>query len=368
MSAGIEDVAARAGVSTATVSRALRGLPNVSVATRKRVLAAARELDYVASANASSLASGRTSTVGVVSPYVSRWFFGNVISGAETVLRDAGFDLLLYTVDSPTRRSRFFAELPIRRRVDAVMVVTIPLTDAEVTSLAGLGIPVATVGCAAPGFSSVRIDDVAGAMSAVNHLLALGHRRIAMIAGGESEPAHFTTPDDRRTGYSTALEAAGVAMEDGWDVDGGYTVDGGERAMARLLACSKLPTAVFAQSDEMAIGALRAIRKSGLRCPEDISMVGFDDHEMAALFDLTTVAQPVPEQGAFAARQLVAALRSGGPPTSMQVPTHLVVRGTTRPPKHQGPAAARRPMPVNERRTTGATSRGGPRKKTKETR
>src|SRR5664279_4142392 len=119
MPAGIEDVAARAGVSTATVSRAIRGLPNVAAATRQRVLAAARDLDYVASANASGLASGRTSTVGVVSPYICRWFFGQVISGAETVLRDAGLDMVLYTVESAERRVRFFSKLP-RRRVDAV--------------------------------------------------------------------------------------------------------------------------------------------------------------------------------------------------------------------------------------------------------
>ena len=113
MPANIEDVAARAGVSTATVSRALRGLPKVSAVTRQRVVAAARDLDYVASATASSLASGRTSTVAVVSPLISRWFFGQVISGAETVLRDAGFDLLLYTVGTSERRARFFSELPL---------------------------------------------------------------------------------------------------------------------------------------------------------------------------------------------------------------------------------------------------------------
>jgi LacI family repressor for deo operon, udp, cdd, tsx, nupC, and nupG len=359
MSAGIEDVAARAGVSTATVSRALRGLPNVSAATRQRVLAAARDLDYVVSASASSLASGRTSTVAVVSPYIARWFFGQVIGGAATVLRDAGFDLLLYTVGSSERRARFFSELPLRGRVDAVMVVTIPLEDAEAASLEALRMPVSTVGLAVPGFSSVRIDDVAGAASAVNHLLALGHRRIAMIAG-EAGPARFTAPRDRRTGYITALCDAGVGADAHCEVDGNYTVDGGERAMASLLALSDLPTAVFVQSDEMAMGAMRAIREVGLRCPEDISVVGFDDHEMAALFDLTTVAQPVREQGAIAARQLLTML-SGGSPISEEVPTHLVVRRSTCPPKN------RRRVPVNKnRRPPVSTLPGRTRTSTKE--
>jgi LacI family transcriptional regulator, repressor for deo operon, udp, cdd, tsx, nupC, and nupG len=367
MSAGIEDVAARAGVSTATVSRALRGLPNVSAPTRQRVLAAARDLDYVASANASGLASGRTSTVGVVSPYICRWFFGQVISGAETVLRDAGFDVVLYSVGGDERRARFFSELP-RRRVDAVMVLTIPLNDAEVAALAGLGIPVTTVGCSAAGFPSVRIDDVAGAMTAVNHLLALGHRRIAMIAGGGIEPAHFTTPEDRRTGYVKALSQFGLDLVPAWDVDGGYTAEGGEHAMAQILAQPLLPTAVFAQSDEMAMGALRAIRKVGLRCPEDISVVGFDDHEMAAFFDLTTVAQPVAEQGALAANQLIGALRTGDPPTSEQVNTKLIVRRTTGPPKQTGSVAKRRSTSVNDRRGVPSSVRRGTAKKTKETR
>ena len=366
MSASIEDVAARAGVSTATVSRALRGLPKVSAATRERVLAAARDLDYVVSASASSLASGRTSTVAVVSPYIARWFFGQVISGAETVLRDAGFDLLLYTVGTSERRARFFSELPLRGRVDAVMVLAVPLDDSEVTSLAALRMPVATVGLAVPGFSSVRIDDVAGAMSAVNHLLTLGHRRIAMIAGG-SGPARFTAPRDRRAGYVTALGEAGIGAQADCEVDGHYTVDGGERAMASLLALSDLPTAVFVQSDEMAMGALRAIHKVGLRCPEDISVVVFDDHEMAALFDLTTVAQPVREQGAIAARQLLAALSGEGSPISEQVPTHLVVRKTTCPPNPRATAATRRRVLVNSRRPMVPTLPGRPRKSTKET-
>jgi len=365
MPAGIEDVAARAGVSTATVSRALRGLPNVSAATRRRVLVAARDLDYVASANASSLASGRTSTVAVVSPYLARWFFGQVIGAAVTVLRDAGFDLLLYNVDTSERRTRFFRELPLRRRVDAVMIVTLPLTDTEVASLAGLGIPVCTVGLSVPGFSSVRIDDVAGARKAVNHLLALGHRRVAMIGGGRSALAHFTTPDDRRTGYATALKAAGIRREVDLDIEGDYTVDGGERAMASLLACPTLPTAIFAQSDEMAMGALRAIRKVGLRCPEDISVVGFDDHELAALFDLTTVAQPVQKQGALAARRLLAALGGAAHPTAEELPTRLVVRGTTGPPKCQEGVAIRGRAPVNNRRRPVSASPGRG-KKTKE--
>jgi LacI family repressor for deo operon, udp, cdd, tsx, nupC, and nupG len=342
MTVSIEDVAARAGVSTATVSRALRGLPNVSEITRERVRDAARALDYVVSPSASSLATGRTSTVGVVVPYVGRWFFGQVISGAEAALRQSGFDLLLYTVGAEESRRRFFEELPVRRRVDAVLVLSLPLTDAEVEAIAGLRLPTAMVGASVPGFSSVRIDDVGGASKAVNHLINLGHQRIAMIHGAGIEPAQFTAPEDRRRGYLSALASAGLDYDASLQVDGGFTLAGGERAMASLLSSKHPPTAVFAQSDEMAFGALRAIRRAGLRCPEDVSVVGFDDHEMAEMLDLTTVAQPVTEQGVLAVGHILAELRGEAAPSEDLVPTHVVIRGTTAPPTAK-PMRARSP-------------------------
>jgi LacI family repressor for deo operon, udp, cdd, tsx, nupC, and nupG len=244
------------------------------------------------------------------------------------------------------------------------MVLAVALDDAEVAALAALRMPVATIGSAVPGFSSVRIDDIAGAMSAVNHLLALGHRRIAMIAGG-SGPAQFAAPRDRRIGYTSAMAAAGVTAD--CDVDGDYTVDGGERAMAGILAGPDLPTAVFAQSDEMAMGALRAIRKVGLRCPEDISVVGFDDHEMAALFDLTTIVQPVREQGVRAARQLLASLNGRGNPTSEELPTYLVIRGTTCPPPRSQSVGTQRRVTNRSRPPLVSTIPGRRRTSTKET-
>jgi DNA-binding LacI/PurR family transcriptional regulator len=332
MAASIEDVAARAGVSTATVSRALRGLPNVSPATRQRVLDAARALDYVASPSASSLASGRMSTVGVITPYLARWFFGTVIGGAESELRIAGMDLLLYTIGGEGHRYRFFDQLPLRRRVDAVLVLTLPMEEDEIEAIRGLALPVSIVGARVGGFSSVRIDDVAGAEQAVRHLVGLGHRRIGMISGGRTESARFTAPTDRSAGYRRALADGRVPVDPALDVDGEFTVAGGERAMTALLELAEPPSAVFAQSDEMAFGALRAIRRAGLACPGDVSLCGFDDHEMADLFDLTTVAQPVWQQGEVAAQQLLAALSGGDYPQESVLPTRLVVRGTTAPP------------------------------------
>lgn len=329
----IAAVAARAGVSTATVSRALRGLPNVSEDTRERVLRAAQELDYVVSPTASRLASGRTHSVGVVMPYIGRYYFSQVLSGAEAVLSEAGYDVLLHALPDDRSRARFFDELPLRRRVDAVIIVTLPLTGDQVAQFESLGVPIGTVGLRLPGTSGVRIDDVEGARTATTHLVNLGHERIALIGGGLSwsEPNPFTTPEDRRTGYRAALADAGLAWRAEYEVDGMYTTVGGEQAMGRLLSLSDPPTAVFAQSDRMAVGAMHALRRAGLSCPQDISIVGFDDHEVAAPLDLTTIAQPMVEQGSTAARQVLDVLE-GRAPWQTVLPTHLVLRSSTSPP------------------------------------
>lgn len=332
MAADIIDVAKLAGVSTATVSRALRGLPNVSERTREKVQAAAAELDYVSSPSASRLASGLTHSIGVITPYLGRWFFGQVLSGAARVLREAGYDVLLNALPDDASREDFFTRMPLRRRVDGVLVLTLPLADRQLEQLRCLGVPIGSVGAPAPGFSSVGIDDVAAAKMATNHLVNLGHTRIAMIGAGASIPTHFVTPDDRREGYRAALAAAGLEAPVEYEVDGSYTTDGGESAMVELLSLPNPPTAVFAQSDEMAMGALRAIRRSGLSCPRDVSVVGFDDHQLARMFDLTTISQPAELQGEIAARQLLASLDGEAPEVEL-VPTRLVLRGTTHPPR-----------------------------------
>jgi LacI family repressor for deo operon, udp, cdd, tsx, nupC, and nupG len=329
--ADIDAVARRAGVSTATVSRALRGLPNVSEQTRARVLAAARELDYVISPSASRLASGQTHSIGVVTPYLGRWFFGQVLSGAEEVLRAAGYDVLLYALPDDASRAVFFSRMPLRRRVDGVLVLTLPMENVEIEQLGALGVPIGSVGVPGPGVSCASIDDVAAARVAVNHLINLGHERIALIGGGPSEPIHFTVPHDRLAGYRGAMADAGLSVPDEYEADGAFSFAGGEAAMASLLSLPNPPTAVFAESDEMAMGAMRTIRHSGLRCPDDVSVVGFDDHELAEMMDLTTIAQPVREQGRIAAQLLIDRI-AGAQATDRQLPTRIVLRASTSPP------------------------------------
>jgi LacI family repressor for deo operon, udp, cdd, tsx, nupC, and nupG len=331
--ASIEDVARLAGVSIATVSRALRGLPDVAASTRDRVLAAASELNYVASPFAARLASGRTATVGLVVPFVNRWFFAEVIAAVETELRRAGFDLLLYNLGDAEGRARFFEVMPMRKRVDGVLVASLVLDDAEFAALTELDRPVGLLGLQRDGFLSASIDDVAAARAAVEHLVETGRRRIALIGGDTDDPMAFTPPLHRRDGYRDALQRAGLAADPQLERLGYFTVEGGRTAARELLALPERPDAIFAESDEMAYGALREIHDAGLRVPENVAVVGFDDQPLSELLDLSTVRQPVADQALDVTTRLLTLVLGEGDEQprnpAVVLPTELVVRGST---------------------------------------
>jgi LacI family repressor for deo operon, udp, cdd, tsx, nupC, and nupG len=301
------------------------------------VLKAAADLDYVPSPSAAGLASGQTRAVGVIVPFVTRWFYASVVQGAEELLREAGYDLLLYNLGGDKEaRHRVFRTHLLRKRVDAVLVLSLNPTDEEVAALARLDRPVAVVGATVEGWSSVRIDDDETARIAMRHLIKLGHRRIGYVGGSLEEQLDFAAPLDRLTGYRAALTEAGLPLNPALEVVGDFTVRGGLAATQLLLATEPRPTAIFAASDEMAVGVVHGVRQAGLRVPEDVSVIGIDDHEMAEFFELTTVAQPVHEQGRLAATLLLAALDGDVDrpvhPSAITVPTRLVVRHTTAPP------------------------------------
>jgi DNA-binding LacI/PurR family transcriptional regulator len=303
----------------------------VSASTAERVRAAAKQLGYSVSPAAYRLATGRTGTLAVVMPYLTRWFFGELLGGAEEVVREAGLDLLLYHVGDKETRQRYFSSGLLRKRVDGVLLVTLALTEPEIVALRALNVPVCMVGADVEGFSSIRIDDIESAFTAVQHLVNLGHRRIGLISGDPHEPMQFTAPLHRRTGYRAALEAAGAPVERELEAYGAFTIDGGDEATVQLLGRRNLPTAIFAESDEMAFGALRALKRVGLQVPADVSVIGFDDHPMARCFDLTTISQDVWDQGRQIAHHLVDAVARPGeaPVLQLRAPTRLVVRGTT---------------------------------------
>ncbi|WP_240675558.1 LacI family DNA-binding transcriptional regulator [Cellulomonas endophytica] len=341
MAHGIDEVARAAGVSTATVSRALRGLPNVSDATRARVLAAATALGYVPSPSAASLASGRTRTIGLLTPRVQHWFFANVIEGAERALRRQGFDALLYTSADERPRRRVDPGV-LRHRVDGVLVVGLPLEDAEVATLVALGRPLVFVGTGAPGQVVVHIDDLATAVAATEHLVGLGHRTVGLVTG-EPDAAPWSPPALRTEGWRRTLLAAGLEAGPDLVEHGHFEVAGARAALGRLLDRRPDVTAVLAASDEMAMGVVLAARDLGRRVPEDLSVVGIDGHDLGELAGLTTMAQDALGQGATAARMLLDLLAGTSVPAEVVHPTQLVVRTSTAPPARVGGAAAPAP-------------------------
>lgn len=327
------DVAARAGVSIASVSRALRGSAGVGAATRTRILEAAADLSYVVSPEASRLAGGPTGRIALVVPKVEPWFYARTLAVLELELRSAGHDVLLYVLDGPAERERFFRELPTRRKVDAVVVIALPVLDQEARRLSHLGVHVVVVGTELLDHPHVRVDDHEIARLATCHLVALGHREIAMIRLEDTQGTYWSPDAERVRGYRDALVEAGLDPDRHPSATVPFGPLAGAEAMEGLLRRRRRPTAVLAYSDEMAIGALRVLDRRGIGVPEEMSVVGIDDHPLAELFDLTTVRQDVDGQARQAARMTLRLMDGEPVPHAHLVLPHgLVERGTTAPP------------------------------------
>ena len=326
---GIQEIAKVAGVSPATVSRALRGLQHVNEKTRAKIVEAAELLGYPIDVPTNKTA--KTNTVGVISPFVLRWYFSQAIGGVEQALREAGMDVLLYNFTRANGREKIFTSLNLKERVDALIIISLPPTLEEYEAIMALNIPVAAIGFNRPELTSISIDDVQGAKTATQPLIELGHKRIGLISGSSQGVWDFPVPRNRREGFLAALDEAGLKFDPTLEVQADFSVITAERAMDDLLAKSNRPTAVFCESDEMAYGAMQSMRKHGLKCPEDISLIGFDGHEMADFANLTTIAQPVQTMGELAAWAVMEKLNKPDTPAKhINLPTTLIVRGSTR--------------------------------------
>lgn len=339
--AAIGDVARLAGVSKATASRALSGGGYVADDTRRRVEAAAKEIGYIASPDAASLVTGRTKNVGVIIPFVNRWFFGEVLEGIERALLSAGYDLTLYNLSEPgPDRARVFDFFLARKRVDAVIAVGVDLDEHEVAALERREKPLVALGGSGGADARLSVDDRAVGQLATEHLLHLGHTRIAHLAGSGAEEAAASVHGQRRQGFLDALQAAGIPPEDRAHVlEAEMSLPGGYTGALQLLGHpGARPTAVFAASDEMAIGVIRAAEKLGIDVPADLSVIGVDGHEYAEMFELTTIEQYPGEQGRLAVDVVMRLLLADEteeplPDSGAPLPTRLVVRATTSAPR-----------------------------------
>lgn len=327
---GIVEIAKRAGVSPATVSRALRGMHHVNERTRKKIIESAQELDYPIRPDLLPRSEGgKTNTIGVIAPYISRWYFSQALAGAEQALREAGMDLLLYNFAQVDARQRVFQQKKLIGKVDGLIVISLPPTEKEFEQILGLGIPVALLGTADSRCSSVSIDDVKGASIATQHLIDSGHKDIAIMAGQHELAYNFKVANQRRDGFLKTLKEAGLDFDPNFELIADFDSHTAELAMDEFLNRKKLPTAIFCESDEMAFGAMKSLKKKGLRVPEDISVIGYDDHEFSEVMGLTTVAQPVQFLGQLIASQIMVKIdKPETPGAQMRVPTTLVIRNT----------------------------------------
>ena len=333
----IRDVAKRAGVGIATVSRVLNESPLVSDETRHRVQTAIAELDYSPSAAARSLSRGKSMAVAVVAPFFTRRSYVERLQGIERVLSAAGYDLILYNVETVARRDECLRAVPRGERLDGLLILSLTPDDDEVRQFAALGVPAVLVDAYHPALPTAQIDDVAGAQIAARHLIDLGHRRIAYIGETlDQNPLHFQPIHDRYQGYRAALDEANIPFCPEYHRQGRYGWREARHMTHELLDLPQPPTAIFAYSDTMAFGVLEAAQQRGLDVPGQLSVIGFDDVEIAQYFRLTTVRQPLYESGARGAELLLECMDSDdgvaspaiGPRHIVQ-PTELIIRSTT---------------------------------------
>ena len=331
----IQDVAALSGLSICTVSRALRNLPNVSASAQGKVSDAAAKLGYKASPAASRLAGGTTGSVAIIAPTATAWFFAQAVEAAEEVFAGAGYDTVLISLrNRPSVHSKLFGDLAgLSQRVDGILLLNIALSEAELAAVAGSGLAVASVGMHDVPWDNVGIDNVEAARAATEHLLGLGHWDVAMLSGSETGEPSLTTANERLRGFEQALGAHHVTVDPDLVLEAGSSIEGGRLAMIELIENRRMPSAILAGCDETAFGALMALRDHGLSAPKNMSIIGIDDHQMSWFLGLSTIAQPVADQGAFAANLLIDRLHRSGlpnPPTSHVLETKLIARKSTR--------------------------------------
>jgi len=331
----IQDVAALSGLSICTVSRALRNLPNVSASAQGKVSDAAAKLGYKASPAASRLAGGTTGSVAIIAPTATAWFFAQAVEAAEEVFAGAGYDTVLISLrNRPSVHSKLFGDLAgLSQRVDGILLLNIALSEAELAAVDASGLAVASVGMHDVPWDNVGIDNVEAARAATEHLLDLGHWDVAMLSGSETGEPSLITANDRLRGFEQALSAHHVTVDPDLVLEAGSSIEGGRLAMIELIENRRMPSAILAGCDETAFGALMALRDHGLSAPKNMSIIGIDDHQMSWFLGLSTIAQPVADQGAFAANLLIDRLHRSGlpnPPTSHVLETKLIARKSTR--------------------------------------
>jgi LacI family transcriptional regulator len=326
----IREVAQRAGVSYATVSHVINKTRFVSDETRSRVLSAMSELNYRPNTLARSLRIGETKTIGLILPDSANPFFAEIARSIEDRAFRLGYSVILCNTERDTNRETLYVDVLSKRQVDGIIFVATGDQADSLNFLINQDMPVVLIDrdLANIEVDAVLTDNQRGGYLATRHLIQRGHRRIACIAG----PSHITPSAERVTGYLQALAEAGIPYDEALVVDGDYHPASGQQVTAALLAMDFPPTAIFALNDLMAIGALRAATEAGLRVPEDLAVIGYDDIEFACFTNppLSTIAQPKDEVGSQATEILVKRIsEKDGEKHRLVLPPRLIIRGST---------------------------------------
>ena len=328
----IHTIARLANVSIATVSRTINRVPTVNPKIAKRVWEVIEQLDYFPNTQARALVSGRSRILGLIVSEITNPFFPELIQGFEDIAVEHGYEILVSSTNYDPKRMSQCIRRMLERKVDGVAVMTFGIEEPLLDQLAQRKIPLVFIdaGPDRPGISLLKVDYHHGIRQGVQHLAALGHRNIAFVTG----PMNLHSAQSRKAAFSASLRECGIAPNPAWIFEGDHTLEGGIRAMERLLAADTIPTAVMCSNDMTAIGVLHQVYRAGLRVPDDISVIGFDDIHIATVTipPLTTV-----EMSRFEiARAAVTALRAQleGPGTAVvqreyAIGTQLIVREST---------------------------------------
>jgi DNA-binding LacI/PurR family transcriptional regulator len=324
----LRDVARQAGVSHQTVSRVINGIEGVLPETRALVEAAIAEMGYRPNAIARSMARGKTHTLACISPNLTDYTFASVIEGAELEARQHDYFMLSSSASDPEVFRNLVDELVGHRRVDGLIVIN-PYADQRFEYIPQ-DFPLVFVGASAheKNICSVSLDDEKVAYEATRHLIALGHTTIALVTG----PMEEDCSQDRTEGYRRALSEAGIVFDESMVIEGAWSATSGQDALLSFVEQGRVPTAVFAQNDRMAMGVLRAARDANIKVPSQLAVIGVDDMPLSSYFDppLTTMRQDIPRIGREATRMLLDMIQKKTTELhDLKLPAELVVRRST---------------------------------------
>lgn len=330
MKATIYDVAHDSGVGISTVSRVLNNSPNVSPKTKEKVLASIEKMNFYPNANARGLTSAKTSTIGIAVPFYLRYFFMDILVGVGDELASHGYDIILFNIKSPDDIKNVLRKIIGESKISGLIGISISFNDEEIKNLDDAGIPVVLVDSSNDNVSSIFINNINGGYKAVKHLVELGHTKIATIIGSHTDPFKLNITKSRLKGMKRALKENDIHFEPNYVRHGNWNKYSAYEAMEVLLSLHEPPTAVFCCSDIMALGAIEKVKKRGLRIPEDIAIVGYDDLEFSSLIGLTTLRQPLDILGEMSTKIIMSNISEGKyRKQKIEIEPELIIRNST---------------------------------------